>query len=298
MVKKSGLGKGLQALFNENFNIIDEGFSSKSKQNLFYVDVDKVVPNKSQPRKDFDEEGLSRLAESIKENGIIQPILVRNIKNGDYRYQIVAGERRFRAAKMVGLEKIPIVVKDIDELKITELALIENLQREDLNPIEEAQGYLILAEKCDLTHDEISKKVGKTRSTITNSLRLLKLPKSVVEQVKSRNLTEGQARALLALKDEKEIEKLAAKVVEKGLSVRDIEKIVNNKKKDKNEKAKKEDKINIFKDLEISMQQKLKRNVRIDVRSGEKGSITIEFYNRDELVAIGERLAKMKKFIN
>ena len=221
-------------------------------------------------------------------NGIIQPILVR--KAGEEKYQIVAGERRYKAAKMVGLGEIPVIIKEIEDYKATELALIENLQREDLNPIEEANSFLMLVEKYGLTQGEVSKKVGRSRSSITNSIRLLNLPKEVIKEIENGRLSSGQARALLSIKDEEDLKKIAQKVIENGMSVREIERLVSLKKDIKNSQKQKKDEENIFKDLEKNMQNKLKRNVKIKVTSGEKGRITIDFYNREELVSLAYNL--------
>lgn len=283
MSRKSGLGKGLEALFVENIN--------PTKEPLV-LDINKIEPNKNQPRKNFNSETLEILAESIRDNGIIQPILVRKVEEG--KYQIVAGERRYKAAKMAGLGEVPVVVKEIEDYKVTELALIENLQREDLNPIEEAASFLMLIEKYDLTQDEVSKRVGRSRSAITNSIRLLNLPREVIKEIEMGRLSSGQARALLSIKNEEELKDMAKKVIERGMSVREIERWVSLKKEVKNsKKAKKEEQENIYKDLEKDMQNKLKRNVKIKVMAGEKGRITIDFYNREELVFLAQNLTNV-----
>ena len=195
---------------------------------------------------------------------------------------------------MVGLKEIPVIVKKIDEDKVTEIALVENLQREDLNPIEEAKGFLTLVEKHGLTQDEVSKKVGKSRSFVTNSIRLLNLPNVVIEEIKNGNLTSGQARTLLAIKNKEELIKLAKLVIKNGMSVREIERIVS-LKKEKKECLKKEIKDHIFKELEKNMQEKLKRKVKIKITAGEKGRLTIDFYNRDELISMAYSLEGLKK---
>lgn len=279
--KKSGLGKGLDALFEEN---------QKEKKDFFFLDLEKIEANKNQPRKIFNEEDLKALANSIKENGIIQPILVREIS--EQKYQIIAGERRFRAAKMLGLTQIPVFVKEIEDKAVTEIALVENLQRENLNPIEEAKGFLKLIEKHGLTQDEVAKKVGRSRSAVTNTIRLLNLPIEIIKQIENKKLTSGQARALLAFKDEVRLKKVALKAIEQKLSVRTIEKMASFKKQ-KAKKAKKEN-FNLFEDLEKTMQNRLKRRVKIEIKSGEKGSLTIDFYNRDELVLIKNKLLNIK----
>lgn len=283
MSRKSGLGKGLEALFVENIN--------PTKEPLI-LDINKIEPNKNQPRKNFNSETLEILAESIRVNGIIQPILVRKVEEG--KYQIVAGERRYKAAKMAGLGEVPVVVKEIEDYKVTELALIENLQREDLNPIEEAASFSMLVEKYGLTQDEVSKRVGRSRSAITNSIRLLNLPREVIKEIEMGRLSSGQARALLSVKNEEELKDMAKKVIERGMSVREIERWVSLKKEVKNsKKVKKEEQENIYKDLEKDMQNKLKRNVKIKVMAGEKGRITIDFYNREELVFLAQNLTNV-----
>ena len=286
MNKKSGLGRGLEALFEENFG---------KKKDISFLKLEEIEPNPNQPRKKFNEETLLSLADSIKSNGVIQPILVR--KTSNEKYQIIAGERRFRAAKMVGLEEIPVIVKNVHKEKVTEIALIENLQRENLNPIEEAKSFLSLVENYGLTQGEVAKKVGKSRSAVTNTIRLLNLPQDVKKEIENGNLTSGQARALLALKSDDDVRKVAIKVIEKGMSVRNIENIANLKressKKLKSTK-KKEENNHIFKEVERNLQEELKRNVLIEIKSGEKGSLKIEFYNRDELIFIAESLAVLK----
>lgn len=271
----------MDALFEEN---------QKEEKEFFFLEVDKIEANKNQPRKNFNQENLKVLAESIKENGIIQPILVRKIS--EQKYQIVAGERRFRAAKMLNLKQIPVFVKQIQGKAVTEIALIENLQREDLNPIEEAKGFLELIEKYGLTQDEVAKKVGRSRSAVTNTIRLLNLPDEIVKQIENKKLTSGQARALLAFKDEKDLKKVALKAIEQKLSVRTIEKMASLKKQ-QTKKTKREN-FSLFEELEKTMQMLLKRRVKIEIKSGEKGSLTIDFYNRDELILIKNKLLDIK----
>ncbi len=284
MSKKGGLGKGLEALFEENY---------ENSKEIFFLELEKIEPNKNQPRKNFNEETLSSLADSIKNNGVIQPILVRKID--DDRYQIVAGERRFRAAKIVGLKEIPVVVKEVKDENVTEIALIENLQRENLNPIEEAKSFLSLVENYGLTQNEVAKKVGKSRSAVTNTIRLLNLPQEVRKEIENGNLTSGQARALLAFKNDEDVKNFAVKVIENGMSVRNIEKIANFKRSDsKRTKTKKENKNHIFKELEQNLQEDLKRNVLIEIKSGEKGRLIVEFHNRDELVFMAYKILELK----
>ena len=264
LARKSGLGKGLSALFQDNM---------EETNSTIVVNILDVEPNKEQPRRKFDEEAMASLADSIREHGIIQPIVVRPLLEG--RYQIIAGERRWRASRMAGLKEVPIIIKDVDDKQTMEIALIENLQREDLNPIEEAKGYLMLMDEYRLTQDEVSKRVGKSRSAIANSIRLLSLPEEVIGELEQGNLSGGQGRALLSLGDEETIKDVALKAMAKGMSVRELEKLGNSNKKKLKSERKKCVKDHIYKELEISMQEELGRNVKIDVTSEGKGRLII-----------------------
>lgn len=284
MARKSGLGKGLDALFQDN---IEETHST------VIVNTLDVEPNKEQPRHKFDEEAMASLADSIREHGIIQPIVVRPLLEG--RYQIIAGERRWRASRMAGLKEVPIIIKDVDDKQTMEIALIENLQRENLNPIEEAKGYLTLMDEHKLTQDEVSKRVGKSRSAIANAIRLLSLPEEVITELEHGNLSGGQGRALLSLGDEETIKNVASKAISKGMSVRELERLGNsNKRKVKNERRKFA-KDNIYKELEISMQDELGRNVKIEVTSEGKGKLILDFYSKEELIDMAYALANQKR---
>ncbi len=284
MARKSGLGKGLSALFQDN---IEETSST------IVVNILDVEPNKEQPRRKFDEEAMASLADSIREHGIIQPIVVRPLLEG--RYQIIAGERRWRASRMAGLKEVPIIIKDVDDKQTMEIALIENLQREDLNPIEEAKGYLMLMDDYKLTQDEVSKRVGKSRSAVANAIRLLSLPEEVIEELEQGNLSGGQGRALLSLGDEETIKNVALKAMSKGMSVRELEKLGNaNRKKAKSER-KKHARDHIYKELEISMQEELGRNVKIDVTSEGKGRLILDFYSKEELIDMAYALSNQKR---
>lgn len=281
-MKKSGLGKGIDILFDETFNF---------KRDNIFLNIEEIEVNKNQPRKIFKEESLSSLAESIKLNGVIQPILVRKLNNG--KHQIIAGERRFRAAKMAGLKQIPVIFKEIKEEKVMEIALIENLQRENLNPIEEAKSFLELIEKYGLTQNEIAKKIGKSRSAVTNTIRLLNLPIEVVKEIENENLSSGQARALLAFKSQEEVKAIAIKVIERGMSVREIEKLATTKNNDIDKKIKqKEENNELFKDLKESLQNQLKRKVEIKVKSKEKGRLILEFFDNKDLIEIARKLVE------
>ena len=282
MTTGKGLGKGLNAIFR------DEAAAEESVKGLRLSDVE---PNKDQPRHDFDAEKLSDLAESIKQHGVITPITVR--RTGD-TYQIIAGERRWRAARMAGLSEIPAIVLEADEKKTFELALIENLQREDLNPIEEAEGYFTLIERMGLTQSEVSERIGRSRSAIANSIRLLALPEEIKEMLSAGELTAGHARALLPLESEKKIKEAAAQVVLKELSVRETEELVKSKLKEPKEATKKSDMAAIYiKKLEQDMSSSTGH--RISIKHGaKKGKLTIEYYGNEDLEKVCEALKNIK----
>ena len=282
MTTGKGLGKGLNAIFR------DEAAAEESVKGLRLSDVE---PNKDQPRHEFDAEKLSDLAESIKQHGVITPITVR--RTGD-TYQIIAGERRWRAARMAGLSEIPAIVLEADDKKTYELALIENLQREDLNPIEEAEGYFTLIERMGLTQSEASERIGRSRSAIANSIRLLALPEEIKEMLSAGELTAGHARALLPLESEKKIKEAAAQVVLKELSVRETEELVKNLLKEPKEAAKKNDMAAIYiKKLEQDMSSSTGH--RISIKHGaKKGKLTIEYYGNEDLEKVCEALKNIK----
>jgi len=281
--KKGGLGKGLDALF------IDNSIEGENGSPLT-LKIHEIEPNRDQPRKDFDEDALAELADSIAEHGIIQPLLVRPMTDGGY--QIIAGERRWRAARMAGLTEVPVLVKEITESEIMELALVENLQREDLNPIEEAEGLQSLMENYGMTQEQAAKRVGKSRPAVANATRLLLLPEKVLEMVKASTLTAGHARALLALSDDDKIKELAAEIVKKDLSVRDTERLIKFMLKDSAKNKKKPKKRDVFYDeVELSVSDAIGRKARVNVNANGKGTIEIEFYGKDDLV----KLTKMFK---
>ncbi|MDE5853338.1 MAG: ParB/RepB/Spo0J family partition protein [Oscillospiraceae bacterium] len=290
MARKSGLGKGLDALFQDN---------AKESKEIAILSINEVEPNRNQPRDRFDEESLTALANSIGEHGVIQPIVVRPLFGG--RYQIIAGERRWRACRMVGLKEVPVIIKEVDDKSTMELALIENLQREDLNPIEEAKGYKNLMDNYSLTQDDVAKRVGKSRSAVANALRLLSLPSEVLEDIESYKLSAGQARALLAFGDKERIKEVAKKTVSNGLSVRELEKLSKETRSNDNKvdfkisKKSKSLKSNMYKEIEISMQQELHRKVKIEAINGEHGRLTIDFYSQDELIDIAYALAGQRR---
>ena len=278
--KNSGLGRGLDAIFLDN-TLVEETVHSEEK--ITKLKISLVDPKRDQPRKHFDKEALEQLAESISENGLLQPILVREY--GDGRYQIIAGERRFRASKLAGLTEIPAIVLDRDDKKAAQIALIENIQRENLNPIEEALAYKALAEEYDMTQEELSQKVGKSRSAIANAVRLLDLPEEVLTMVASGELSAGLARTLLGVKDKYAMILLAQQTVEEDLSVRVLENLV--KLANKPQKPTVEDEeplplVDYFHELEIRVQSHLGRKVKIDGK-GRKKTITLSYEDNEDL---------------
>ena len=277
MAKKTGLGKGLDALFGDS-PILEEVNDNDKIQNL---KITEVEPNKNQPRRHFDEEALEELAESIKRYGLIQPIVVT--KKEGY-YEIVAGERRWRACKKAGLSEIAAIVRDNDERKNKEIALIENIQREDLNPIEKALGIKLLMEEYSLTQMQVSEIIGKSRSAIANTVRLLNLDERVIELVKQGKITEGHCRALLAMDDKEKQYKMALKMVEEGSTVRDIEDKVYNKKKTKKKNPQYEA---IYRDIENTFQGFFGTKVKLDAGK-KKGKIVIEYSSNEDLERILE----------
>ena len=301
--KKSGLGRGLDALFPEKtvqskpktvktvkeekkVAVDTKKFSQQETSNgERMMKISMIEPNREQPRKKFDEDALQELSESIKQYGILQPLLVSDKK--DY-YEIVAGERRWRAAKMAGLKEVPVVVKEFTDQEIVEISLIENIQREDLNPIEEAMAYKRLMEEFHLKQDEIADRVAKSRTAVTNSMRLLKLSSKVQEMVIADMISAGHARALLGISDEALQETTAMKVFDEKLSVRETEKLVKNlvspAKKVKTEKNTAEDAI--YESLEEKMKGIMGTKVSIQRKKNNKGKIEIEYYSRDELERI------------
>ncbi len=277
-MKRSVLGKGLDALIP----------AEKVGQGYVILGIDEIRPNTYQPRKDFDEEAINELAVSIQEKGIIQPIVVRKNMNA---YEIIAGERRWRAAQRVGLTKIPVIIKDVSDREVLELALVENLQREDLNPIEEATAYGQLIEDFGLTHEEISKKIGKERSTITNQLRLLKLPEEVREALIKGEITAGHARALLGLESPNKMKEVLEAIRKEKLSVRKTEKLVQKLLAGKQTAIKSHDIDPYIKHLTDELKKALGTQVQIIDKGGE-GRIEIEYYSKDELERLIEILIK------
>lgn len=284
--KKGGLGRGLDALFADNS--IEE-IASTSAVKLKIIDIE---PNRDQPRKIFDEDALAELADSIAKHGVIQPLLVRPMPDGSY--QLVAGERRWRASRMAGLTEVPVVIKELSDDEAMALALIENLQREDLNAIEEAQGIKALMDTLSLTQDEAAERVGKSRPAVANALRLLKLPDSVIALVSDGKLSPGHARALLGFKDEQDIIETADLIIEKGLTVRDVEKLV--KKRNKEPKAEKPAarRASYYDEVELALTDFLGRKVKVGTKPGkESGVLEIDFFDKDDLTRLADALKSL-----
>ena len=289
--KKRGLGRGLNALINTGSDT--ENNKENTKENHEYkevfINISLVEPNRNQPRKEFDKESLSELANSIKQYGILQPIIVQ--KNGDM-YEIIAGERRWRAAKEAGLTEVPVIVRDYDKQKVMEISIIENIQREDLNPIEEAMAYQSLMEEYGLKHDELAEKVSKNRSTITNSMRLLKLSKNIQQMLIDGRISTGHAKVLLSVEDINEQEKIAQELIDKSLSVRELEKLVKKYTKPRKKKDDKDDKYYslFYREYEDRLKDILGTKVQINTKDKNKGRIEIDYYSAAELERIVELL--------
>ena len=272
---KKGLGRGLSSLIGE---------TKKETSSTNKISVNSIIPSKFQPRKYFDEEKLKDLSNSIKERGILQPIIVRKSKKFSDKYEIIAGERRWQAAKKAQLEEVPVIITNIDDLKSLEFAIVENVQRDDLNPLEEAQGYQRLIDEFSYDHEKVSKIIGKSRSYITNSLRLLSLPKDVLILVEERKITAGHAKILVGLENASFI---ANKIYQKKFSVRQAENFVKIFKKTKKIKNTKDSNI---KDLEDNLISKIGLNVKIQNRKNNKGTILFEYKDLDQLNKIIEIL--------
>ena len=277
--KASGLGKGLDALLLENS--VSEELSTST------LPINEIVPNKEQPRKTFDEAALGELADSISQHGVLQPLLVRPLPMGGY--QLVAGERRWRASRMAGLKEVPVIIKELSDTEAMQLAIIENLQREDLNPIEEAEGLQALIDKCGFNQEEVAISVGKSRPAITNSLRLLKLPPEVRDMTREGVISAGHARALLAFDNDALILEVADRIVSQKLTVRDVERLAQKPKAKAQKTAKRRD--SFYDEVELSLSETLGRRVKV-VNGRSKGTLEIEFYNIDDLKNIANILGK------
>lgn len=296
MALGKGLGKGLDSIIADKVgNTGKESPSSEEKQEVM-VPISKVEPNKEQPRKNFDEDALLELSESIKQFGVLQPLIVQDKK--DY-YEIIAGERRWRAAKLAGLKKVPVIIKDLTEQEIVEISLIENIQREDLNPIEEAVAYKRLLNEFNLKQDEIAERVSKSRTAVTNSMRLLKLNDRVQQMVIDDMISTGHARALLGITDEEKQYNMAQKIFDEKLSVREVEKLVKKMQKQKSapvkENSEKTKLDAVYQDVEEKMKTILGTKVTINQKDSMKGKIEIEYYSPQELDRIYELLQTIKK---
>lgn len=278
--KASGLGKGLGALMLENN--VDDMVSTST------LNINEIIPNKEQPRKTFDQTALEELADSIRQHGVLQPLLVRPLPNG--AYQLVAGERRWRASRLAELKEVPVIIKELTDTEAMEIAIIENLQREDLNPIEEAEGLQTLIDKCGFTQEEVATSVGKSRPAITNALRLLKLPEDVREMTKKGEISAGHARALLSFDSQAIMQEVAAKIVSDKLTVRDVEKLAKRPKTAETKKAPRR-RDSIYDEVELSLTEALGRKVKV-YNGRSKGTLEIEFYSADDLKNIANIIGK------
>jgi len=279
-IKKTGLGKGLDALFIDNEEELDENKAVNE------VNIADIEPDKNQPRKVFDDEKLSELADSIREHGVITPLIVSPIGGG--RYKIIAGERRWRASRLAGLKKLPVVIKELDAKEIAEIALVENLQREDLNIMEEALGYKRLMEEFQMTQEQMAARVGKSRPVVANAVRLLSLPDEVCELLEKNEISAGHGKVLLSVKNKKDIIALANRVKNEDMSVRELERAV--KALDAPKPVKKERDINIVA-LEKKMVSSLGRKVKIN-GNADKGKIVLEYYSTDDLNNLFDKLTE------
>ena len=294
--KKSGLGKGLDSLIpNKKNDISDSKVEKKQekendspKSGEIMVRINEVEPNRDQPRKDFDEDALMELADSIRQFGILQPLLVQKKKN---YYEIIAGERRWRAAKLAGIKEVPIIVKDYTDQEIVEISLIENIQRENLNPIEEAMAFKRLLQEFQLKQDEVAERVSKSRTAVTNSMRLLKLSPRVQQMIIDDMISTGHARALLAIDDEEQQFILANKIFDEKLSVRETEKLVKALKNPKKEvKKEKSEHTIIYENIEEQIKNIMGTKVSVNQKANGKGKIEIEYYSEEELERIYDLL--------
>jgi len=278
---KGGLGAGLGKLFIDNNNDIQVKKTLRTSE---------IEPNRDQPRKNFSEDAITALADSIREHGMLQPVLVRPISTGGY--QIVAGERRWRAARMLGLEEIPVSIRELSDSEAMQIAIVENLQRENLNPIEEAAGYNELIEKFGMTQDKIAKMVGRSRSAIANSVRLLSLPERIVKMLENGELSAGHGRALLGFQNEELMIATAVKASEGSLTVRQIERAAQKSFEAPEETKNSDAKIdNYFVEMELSLNERLGRRVKVDFAKN-KGALILEFYDKDDLAALADKLAR------
>lgn len=281
MAKKSGLGKGLGALMLEN--------NTDSMVSTSTLNINEITPNKEQPRKTFDETALEELADSIRQHGVLQPLLVRPLTSGGY--QLVAGERRWRASRLAELKEVPVIIKELSDTEAMEIAIIENLQREDLNPIEEAEGLQALIDKCGYTQEQVATSVGRSRPAITNALRLLKLPEEVREMAKDGTISAGHARALLAFDNQPMMIECANQIVSKKLTVRDVEKMAKRPATSSTKTKTAQRRDSFYDEVELSLTEALGTKVRV-YNGRNKGTLEIEFYTLDDLKNIANAIAK------
>ncbi len=281
MAKKSGLGKGLGALMLEN--------NTDSMVSTSTLNINEITPNKEQPRKTFDETALEELADSIRQHGVLQPLLVRPLTSGGY--QLVAGERRWRASRLAELKEVPVIIKELSDTEAMEIAIIENLQREDLNPIEEAEGLQALIDKCGYTQEQVATSVGKSRPAITNALRLLKLPEEVREMAKDGTISAGHARALLAFDNQPMMIECANQIISKKLTVRDVEKMAKRPATSSTKTKTAQRRDSFYDEVELSLTEALGTKVRV-YNGRNKGTLEIEFYTLDDLKNIANAIAK------
>ncbi len=275
-----GLGAGLDSLFSDNTNEIQVKKTLRTSE---------IEPNRDQPRKNFSEEAIAALADSIREHGMLQPILVRPISGG---YQIVAGERRWRAARMLGLDEVPVNIRELSDIETMQIAIIENLQRENLNPVEEASGYNDLIEKYGMTQEKVAKMVGRSRSAVANAVRLLSLPERILKMLENGDITTGHARALLGFDNEEMMIATALKAADGSLTVRQVEKAAQKSSEGDVAEVKSNKKIdNYFVEMELSLNERLGRKVKVDYGKN-KGALILEFYDKDDLAALADKLAK------
>ena len=279
--KQSGLGKGLGALMLENN--VDDMVSTST------LPINEIIPNKEQPRKTFDEGALQELADSITVHGVLQPLLVRPLLSGGY--QLIAGERRWRASRMAGLKEVPVIIRELSDSEAMEIAIIENLQREDLNPIEEAEGLQALIDKCDYTQEQVAVSVGKSRPAIANALRLLKLPEEVRQMTKEGEISAGHARALLAFDNQAIMYEVAKQIVSDKLTVRDVERLAKRPTKSAEKKQNAKHRDSFYDEVELSLTDVVGRRVKV-YNGRSKGTLEIEFYSLDDLKDIANAIAK------
>lgn len=284
MAKNRGLGKGLDALFADN--------TTPGGGGTVMLPITEIEPNRAQPRKKFDDAALAELADSIRQHGVITPVLVRPLADGTY--QLVAGERRWRAARMAGINELPALIKELTDSQAMELALIENLQREDLNPVEEAEGYRTLMERYGLTQDEVAQRVNKSRPAVANAVRLLGLPNEVRELLANGSLTSGHARALLAVEDKSQISALAREIIKKDLTVRDAERMAKESKDGPKKPAAAKQGLlrdSFYTETELALHAELGRKIKVVQTAGERGVLEISFFDKQDLADLAARLA-------